>query len=402
MPYTPPPFSTTFANPTASVGLTAVDGTALTAMRSDAAPALASTITAAGPIGSSSQVPVITFNAAGQLTTVTTASISIPVSANPSVTVGLTAKNGTALTFMTSDSAPALDQTATFAFTGLGATTINQAGTATNLTISGSTFGTASTNNLLNLSGTWAVGAGNKAGTALLLNITNTSSLNSSLLADFQIGGVSQAAISRIGNLNLNGNVTANSWVGSGSIRAGDTSQIGWLSSRTFLASAADGSLTVSNNAGTNNFILTAPNALATPILQLGAANALAPINQTLQTQGSRAGTDTNVAGAKFSINPGAGTGNATPNPLQLNSYVAVGSGSTVQTLTNTLTLNSGLLQFNQYTTAGLLQNDVSGNVTTNTAVNASTIPANFIAADRLTIVIAGTTYYIPLATIAF
>lgn len=113
-----------FANPTASIGLAAVNGSAITAMRSDAAPALASTISAGGPTGSSSLIPVITYNAAGQLTAVTTASISVPTAANPTASVGLTAVNGVATTFMRSDGAPALDVTAAFAFSGLGNTTL--------------------------------------------------------------------------------------------------------------------------------------------------------------------------------------------------------------------------------------------------------------------------------------
>jgi hypothetical protein len=64
------------ANPSATIGTSATNGSAATFMRSDAAPALASTISAAGPIGSSSVVPVLTYNAAGQLTTVTTATIT--------------------------------------------------------------------------------------------------------------------------------------------------------------------------------------------------------------------------------------------------------------------------------------------------------------------------------------
>lgn len=44
--------------------------------------------------------------------------------ANPTASVGLAAVNGTALTAMRSDGAPALDQTAAFAFTGLGNTVI--------------------------------------------------------------------------------------------------------------------------------------------------------------------------------------------------------------------------------------------------------------------------------------
>lgn len=83
------------------------------------------------------------------------------------------------------------------------------------------------------------------------------------------------------------------------------------------------------------------------------------------------------------------------------NAFVVRYNGTTVSQQYLGINISGGL-QLNQYTTAGLLQNDASGNVTTNTAVNAATIPANFIAGNRLTVVISGTTYYIPLTTVAF
>lgn len=48
---------------------------------------------------------------------------SLPVGANPSASVGLSAVNGSATTFLRSDGAPALDQTAAFTFSALGLTT---------------------------------------------------------------------------------------------------------------------------------------------------------------------------------------------------------------------------------------------------------------------------------------
>lgn len=292
--------------------------------------------------------------------------------ANPTAKVGTAAVNGTAKTAMRSDAAPAIDQAANFAFSNLGATTIPLGAITTN--IKGINL-TATFNN-----GTQVFDA------PLFLNVTNTASAAGSVIFDFQSGGVSRLSYSvNSTTLNVSGAIS----LGSGS------STIGASGSTLSLGFSASGSVGFCNG-----FIVL--NQFAVNGWQFGQTNSASPAAQSFTVPGARAGTDNNTAGAKFSISPGAGTGNAAPNPLQFNSYVAVASGSTVQTLTNTLTLNSGLLQFNQYTTAGLLQNDASGNVTTNTAVNASTIPANFIAADRLTIVIAGTTYYIPLATIAF
>lgn len=61
--------------------------------------ALVSTITAGGPTGSSSAVPVITYNAAGQLTAVTTASISTGLTIG---TTAITSGTGTHLLYETS------------------------------------------------------------------------------------------------------------------------------------------------------------------------------------------------------------------------------------------------------------------------------------------------------------
>ncbi len=80
----------------------------------------------------------------------------------------------------------------------------------------------------------------------------------------------------------------------------------------------------------------------AAATIQQGNAASASPVAQTLQAQGSRSGTDNDTAGASFTFRPGAGTGAATPGALILQSYVKVASGSTVQTATDTVTLNNG------------------------------------------------------------
>lgn len=125
----------TFADPSALVGLTAVNGTALTGIRSDGAPALSQSI-----------VPTWTgfhtFSAGGASTTpnpgdnttkiATTAFVSTALTslfANPTATIGLTAVNGSSVFAMRSDAAPALNQTISPTWTGLhtftGAISIN-------------------------------------------------------------------------------------------------------------------------------------------------------------------------------------------------------------------------------------------------------------------------------------
>lgn len=102
-------------------------------------------------------------------------------------------------------------------------------------------------------------------------------------------------------------------------------------------------------------------NNLTTPLsspaaatFQLGAANAAAPIAQTLSTQGSRAGTDTNVAGGNLSVVAGVGTGNAAVSVLNLQSPVAVASGSGAQTIKTGLQIKNGQAVLTGYTVATL------------------------------------------------
>ncbi len=99
---------------------------------------------------------------------------------------------------------------------------------------------------------------------------------------------------------------------------------------------------TASGN-GTIDTIMTRGGAAAT--FQLGDANAAAPVAQTLQAQGSRPGTDTNVGGANLTIQPGTGTGTGAPATTVLKSPVPTTSGSVAQTQNTTLTMNSGVTQ---------------------------------------------------------
>lgn len=95
--------------------------------------------------------------------------------------------------------------------------------------------------------------------------------------------------------------------------------------------------------------------------LQLGAAAAASPVAQTLSTQGSRAATDSNVAGAGLTIQSGTGTGNATPSSLLLQSPVAVASGTGAQTQTTGLKILNGAAVLSNYTVATLPSASVAG-----------------------------------------
>lgn len=200
---------------------------------------LSNTITAGGPTGSATVTPVITYDAHGRLTTVTTASITQPTGANPSVSVGLSAVNGSAGTFMRSDGAPALDQTAAYAFSGLSTTVISQvAANATNFTITAATQTTNTTANpTISITRTNAVGAGNSAPALLFANITNTSGGATNKIFDFQVGGITQLNLQVGGIL-----VGANDFQCAGTLQAGAGQKVQW-SGRAQLSSASTASI---------------------------------------------------------------------------------------------------------------------------------------------------------------
>lgn len=112
--------SSAFANPSAALGLAAVNGVAVTAMRSDAAPALSQSIvptwSALHTFNVSPLVPTATFGdnttkaASTAFVQAAVAAVGGATGANPTATIGLTAVNGVVTTFLRSDGAPALSQ----------------------------------------------------------------------------------------------------------------------------------------------------------------------------------------------------------------------------------------------------------------------------------------------------
>lgn len=127
------PAGTTGANPTATIGLTATNGTATTFLRSDAASAISQGIAPtwtgkhifSGIIEVNSELDCATSaGTAGNILTSggTGAACSWispgALAGNPSASVGLTAVNGSAATFMRSDAAPALSQSISPTMTG--------------------------------------------------------------------------------------------------------------------------------------------------------------------------------------------------------------------------------------------------------------------------------------------
>ncbi len=101
------PTGSTPSNPTATISGSAVNGVATTFMRSDAAPALATT----GVVAATYTYATVTVDANGRLTSAGNGPAP-PAAANPTALVSATAVNGSASTYMRSDAAPALSTTA--------------------------------------------------------------------------------------------------------------------------------------------------------------------------------------------------------------------------------------------------------------------------------------------------
>lgn len=74
-------------------------------------------------------------------------------------------------------------------------------------------------------------------------------------------------------------------------------------------------------------------------VINFGSTDAASPVNQTLSTQGSRAGTDTNIGGANLTIQPGIGTGTGTPSNFVLNGIVGTTTGTGAQAASAGLTI---------------------------------------------------------------
>ena len=106
------------------------------------------------------------------------------------------------------------------------------------------------------------------------------------------------------------------------------------------MTSNANGSITFLNAAQANSFTLTAPAATATPILQLGAADAAAPVAQTFQVQSVVTATS-NAAGALWKFRDSAGTGSAASGGYEWDTHPLGGSGSTPNAAVSEMTLSS-------------------------------------------------------------
>lgn len=276
---------------------------------------------------------------------------TIPAGANPSASVGVSAVNGSASTFMRSDAAPTLDQTAAWAFSGLGATTIaNAASGSPAFTITGAhTAGTivagftpGTVYAPFDLRATSVAGTfpGNNKG---LLNLVDLSHAASNVAA--------QAAISGFGS-DIGTNTTGRIWFFGPD---GGSAQLDLWYDQT-------GPISLKTGSNSSNQALLFVPAAAT--LQLGAAAAdTTGVSQTLQAQGVTTGGTNNQAGGNLTIASGQGKG--TPiSRIIFNVPISGASGNTLQTMKTLFSIgdpNTGAGRtaiFSQETTTGLIIQD--------------------------------------------
>jgi len=198
-------------------------------------------------------------------TTVPTSTIltgySTSTGANPSASIGTSAVNGSANTFMRSDGAPAINQAAPFAFSALGNTTSTGNVSASTFVVSSSAL-VATTTNPANSLLTVATGtnimtvlkSGNVGfGTSTPSNQVTIYGADSGVTKSFVITNSNNAeamSMTNNGILNTGGAIVAN-----GNITAGSASAF-VINTHSALNSATNGDIKISNNAGNDMRVL--------------------------------------------------------------------------------------------------------------------------------------------------
>ena len=151
--------------------------------------------------------------------------------------------------------------------------------------------------------------------TAIKMNVTDTQSSASSLLMDLQVGTVSKFKVDKSGQATLTNLIATNLYAGS-------------LVQLTAIAGRFDigGDTFLTRSAAAN--------------LRLGAADAAAPVAQTLSVQSVATGT-ANTAGANFTIAGSRGTGTGAGGSIVFQVAPATTNGSTPNSLADAMTIDS-------------------------------------------------------------
>lgn len=218
------------------------------------------------------------------------------------------------------------------AFAGASGLTTN----GTELTIASGTK-TASAP-VLDMTQTWNNGA--VTFTGLKLNATDTASAGPSLLLDIGVGGgtyVSRFSVSKSGDI-----ITGGASVGSITTQSASFGNGLWHVSSVrgptlFSGGTLNWVASGTPSGGTIDTIITRRGAAN---LRLGAADAAAPVAQTLSVQSVVTGT-TNTAGANFTITGSQGTGTGVGGSIIFQVAPAGSTGTAQNALATTLTLDS-------------------------------------------------------------
>lgn len=218
--------------------------------------------------------------------------------------------------------------------TGVGPVkmTIQQvvAGILGSSTISGTTVTTSQP--LLNLAQTWNDGA--VSFTAMRLNVTNTASAAASYLFDYQVGGVTRLRLTTAGILTV-GTLPGIADGSGGTLNITNSGTTVANFGNANLALVARG-LSMGASLGAQDVILSRKGAAS---LQFGAADAAAPIAQTLSVQSVVAGTS-NTAGANLTITGSQGTGTGAGGSIIFQIAPAGSSGTAQNALASVMTIN--------------------------------------------------------------
>jgi len=184
------------------------------------------------------------------------------------------------------------------------------------------------TSYIYNMVDTW--NASGTTFTAVKMNVTDTASASGSLLMDLQIGSVTYANVKKTGNAFLRGSQLQ--FGGTNNEAAGVGAFVG---SNGLTGINPSGSITwrvISASGGEDLYI----NRRAAANLQFGAADAAAPVAQTLSVQSVVAGT-TNIAGTNLTITGSQGTGTGAGGDIIFQVAPASTTGSTQNTLATAL-----------------------------------------------------------------
>ena len=194
--------------------------------------------------------------------------------------------------------------------------------------------------------------------TAIKMDVTDTASNAASRLIDLQVGGTSKFVVDKVGRIRGDNSTSVQAYISFDSTAGGGpiignvatglvTFAIPFGYIGVHLCSTAPFGFVSTANAssGTLDTILTRR---AAANLRLGAADAAAPVAQTLSVQSVVAGTS-NTAGANLTITGSQGTGTGAGGSIIFQVAPAGGAGTAQNALATALTINSARLTTAEY-----------------------------------------------------